>query len=85
MDAFRLRAATAAIRACGICFDVFVENCDVKKTDAIQCRLEQENGEAVNVFVPYSKKLFGRIQYGEVFATAGERDIFPQSQGIDEP
>jgi hypothetical protein len=77
---FRARAANGTIRACGICFDVLVSlPGDVKKTDAIQCRLEHANGEAVNVFTPWSRRLFGSIRYGEVFATKREKDIFVQA------
>lgn len=50
-----------------------------KKVDAISAQLEHQTGEAVNVFLPYQKKLFGSIKYGEIFASPGERRIFSPS------
>ncbi len=65
------------LRAVGICMDVrVIPPGESKKVDAICAQLEHQTGEAVNVFLPYRKKLFGSIEYGEVFGSPGERRIF---------
>ena len=75
---FHSMAASCAIRASGICFDVLVApNLDAPKRDAIQCRLEHSNGEAVDVFMPYSKDLSGSFRFEEVYATKLEGSTFP--------
>jgi len=38
--------------------------------------LEYADADAVTVFLPYRKKLLGRIAYGELFATAASSRIF---------
>ena len=74
----RSMAASGAIRASGICFDVLVApNPDVTKKDAIQGRMEHSNGEAVDVFMPYVKDLAGSFRYEEVYATKLEGSTFP--------
>lgn len=74
---FRSMAASGAIRASGICFDVLVgPDSDAPKRDAIQCRLEHSNGEAIDVFTPYSKDLSGSFRYEEVYATKFEGSAF---------
>ncbi len=74
---FRSLAASGAIRASGICFDVLVApNPDAPKRDAIQCRLER-SGEGVDVFMPYSKDRSGSFRYEEVYATKLEGSTFP--------
>lgn len=56
-----------------ICFDTRVGE---KKEDAICVAIEEENGKSIEVFLPYKKNLFGKIKYGELFATAKESKIF---------
>jgi|SRR5580698_8124242 hypothetical protein len=80
---FRSMAASGAIRASGICFDVMVApNSDAPKRDAIQCRLEHSNGEAIDVFSPYSKDLSGSFRYEEVYATKLEGSTFPSTPSM---
>ena len=75
---FRSMAASGAIRASGLCFDVLVTpERDAPKRDAIQCRLEHSNGEALDVFMPYSKDPSGSYRYEEVYATKFEGCTFP--------
>jgi hypothetical protein len=76
--AFQRDAAAGKIRAAGICMDVrTIPPGSNEKTDAICARLEHVDGEAVDVYLPYRKGLFGKFKYGSVFATQGERLIFP--------
>jgi hypothetical protein len=71
-------AASGAIRASGICFDVLVAtDSDAPKRDAIQCRVEHSNGEALDVFMPYSKGPSGSFRYEEVYAMKFEGCTFP--------
>jgi hypothetical protein len=73
----RAEAQRGEIRAAGICYDSrVVPPGKTEKTDAIACRLEHENGEAVQTFVPYRKGLLGRYKYDDLIASEGERAIF---------
>ncbi|MBI2190810.1 MAG: hypothetical protein HYU36_02350 [Planctomycetes bacterium] len=73
----RAMAGKQEIRAAGICLDVRVTPPGTtEKSDAICARLEHENGEAVEVYLPYRKGWFGKIKYGEIFAGRGESKVF---------
>jgi hypothetical protein len=77
ITALRADAQQGRYRATGICFDVRVLPPNgTEKSDAVAVVLEHEKGEAVQVFLPYGKKLFGRIAYGDLFATAATSRIF---------
>jgi hypothetical protein len=77
VSAFQRDAAAQKIRATGICIDVrTIPPGETAKTDAICSRLEHADGEAVDVYLPYRKGLFGRIKYGSLFASPGERLVF---------
>ena len=79
-DAFRHLVAGSEIRAAGICYDVRVAPPgSEKKTDAIQAELEHQDGEALDVFLPYRKGFLGRLKYGDLFAGKGELTIFDRS------
>ena len=74
---FRHRAASGEIRAAGICFDIRVVPPGAsKKSDAIFVQVEDFDGEAIRVFVPYKKGLLGKIKYGEMFALQGTPAFF---------
>ena len=74
---FRQRAANGEIRAAGICCDVRVATPEYpNKIDAVQFALEHQNGEAVDVFLPYNLDSAGEVQFGELFATSREREFF---------
>lgn len=76
-SAFQQDASAGTIRAAGICFDVLAAPPGKsEKTDAICARLEDIDGEAVEVFLPYRKGLFGRMKYGSVWASPGKAAIF---------
>jgi hypothetical protein len=44
--------------------------------DAIRVEFEHTDGPALTVLVPYSKKRFGRIDYGHLRAADGTRHIW---------
>ncbi len=76
---FRGAASAGKIRAAGICIDVrTIAPGQTEKTDAICARLEHQDGEAVEVFLPYRKGMLGRLKYGTIFATPGRPVIFPK-------
>ncbi len=67
--------------AVGICFDVMILLPNTtQKTDAIQVAIEYADGEAVDVYLPYKKKWFGKIQYGNLSASRSEPKIFTKAQ-----
>jgi hypothetical protein len=46
------------------------------KTDAIGFFIEHQDAEPVQVLLPYSRKRFRGVSYGELFAVPGERRVF---------
>jgi hypothetical protein len=77
VTALRADAVEGRYRATGICFDVRVMPPNgAPKTDAVVIALEHAAGESIEVYLPYRKKRFGRITYGELFARAAAPRIF---------
>ena len=87
LGGFKVQAKEGKIRACGIVYDVrTIPPGQSEKVDAICARLEHSCGEAVDVFLPYSKGWLGRIKYGEIFAGCGQKIVFGnEQQGINFP
>jgi hypothetical protein len=80
---FRSTIATTELRAAGLCFDVRVTPPNAERpTDAIQASLQRASGEAVDVFLPYHKGLFGKLKYGALFAGPGTLYVF-QAPGLN--
>ena len=76
-DDFRQRAAKGEVRAVGICSDVRVARPgQTKKTDAVHFALEHQNGEALDVFLPYDLDTAGEVVYGELFAMQRAKQFF---------
>ncbi len=79
---FSREAVDGQLLATGICLDSrFRSSSDAEPTDAICCRLESREGEAIAVYVPYkvSKKLLKReytVEMGEIVATSLVPQIF---------
>jgi hypothetical protein len=84
---YRQKAEADEIRAAAICFDVsIVPPGKTAKADAVAIGLEHRSGEAVNVFLPYQKRWFGRIRYSELFATPRDGQFFsPARRRSSEP
>ena len=74
---FQLHAAKGEIRAAGICCDVRVaQSKQPEKVDAVQFALEHQNGEAVDVFLPYDLDSTGEVRYGELFTACRDKQCF---------
>jgi hypothetical protein len=74
---FKAGARSGEYKAVALCEDVRVDLPDGSgKTDAIRVTLEENGGEALNVFMPYRKRMLRGIGYGEIFAAAAERTVF---------
>jgi hypothetical protein len=74
---FQQEAASGNLRAAGLCFDVrVVPPGSSEKLDAICVQLEHADGEAVRTFVPFKKSWFGKVKYGEMFASQGTPAFF---------
>jgi hypothetical protein len=81
-ESYTERANKGELRAAAVCADVRVPPPGSEaKTDAIQVGLEHANGEAVTVFLPYQKGWFGRVRYGNLFASARDRQFFSGTGG----
>jgi hypothetical protein len=77
---YKKKAEARELRAVAICMDVrVVPPGERDKIDAICVGLEHETGEVVDVFEPYRKKWFGRLQYSELFAVEREAQFFGRS------
>lgn len=75
LDGFR--AQSSEYKAVALCVDVRVDAPDGSgKTDAIRVTLEERGGEAVNVFMPYRKRMLRGITYGEIFGAAADHSVF---------
>ncbi len=81
---FQRDAAAGSLRAAGICFDVrIVPPGATEKSDAICVQLEHADGEAIEIYVPYSKGWFGKIKYAELFASKGTPMFFRPPGGAE--
>lgn len=88
IQGFRTMAMAGEIRGTCICLDVRrLQPGATEKSDAICARLEHENGETFDVYLPYHRHASGEYEYGELFASLGRRVIFQAptnpAQGID--
>jgi|SRR5215472_2032872 len=76
----RKDAPEKGYRAVGICYDVLViPPSETKKTDAIEIDIEYLDGEALAVYLPYKKGWFGKVNYGQIFASRADSKIFKAS------
>jgi hypothetical protein len=76
-EGFRDGVTLGFYRALALCVDVRVTVPGrVDKTDALQIMLEHESGEALHVFLPYQKALDDRVEFGQMFATPAEPQVF---------
>jgi hypothetical protein len=67
-EALQKQSIQGGLRALGICYDVrVVPPGRSDKSDAVCCSLEHISGEALDVFVPYTKATDG-IHYAEIFS-----------------
>jgi hypothetical protein len=63
------------LRATGVVSDVKTGS---PPSDAIRVEIEHREGAALAVYLPYTKKRFGRgVNYGDIQAASGERRIWP--------
>jgi hypothetical protein len=66
-ETFQRQSTPGVLRAIGICYDArVVPPGQSDKSDAICCSLEHISGEALDIFVPYTKAADG-IHYAEMF------------------
>jgi hypothetical protein len=64
-------------RTLGLCADVHVVREELGvHSDAFRVFLERENGDAMNVFLPYEVREDGGILRGEIFAVEAEPMVF---------
>ncbi len=73
---FKNLASQEGIHAAAICYDGRVTIPGKEKQDAITVALEHVNGEAVTIYLPYSKKFLRGYQYGDIIAGSAELTIF---------
>ncbi len=77
IEGLRQAAGEGRIRASAVCIDMRVTRPgETEKTNAICVQLEHAEGEAIDVYVPYSKQSEGEVAFGEMFAGPGEARIF---------
>ena len=69
-------ASEGKIKASGIAWNASVASADGKPTDAIIVSLEHKDDYSVIVGEPYKVGLFKKVNFGNLFAMEGTRDIF---------
>lgn len=73
----RDKALAGEITTAGVCLDAWVVLPSTgQRSDAIEARLEHLSGQAVRVFLPYTKAPDGEPSFGTLFATHWEPSIF---------
>jgi len=78
---FREKAEQHKIRATAICYDGRVTPPGkTEKTDAICVELEDIEGNAIAIFLPYKKGWLRKQKYQQPFAFTGESKIFDINQ-----
>ena len=71
------KADKGEIRAAAVCFDTRIQRPgQAEKTDAICVHLEHQNEKAIEVYVPYSKSLLGKVQYEKLVGSPADQQIF---------
>ena len=77
LEGFRAGARSGDYKAVALCVDVRVDAPDgAGKSDAIRVTLEENGGEAINVFMPYRKRMLRGMLYGEIFASSADHSVF---------
>jgi hypothetical protein len=77
IQAMRVAVDAGKIVAGGLCADVRVKPPDsAALVDAIQVHLEHENGECVDVFLPYEETPTHEFRYGDLFAENTQQCVF---------
>lgn len=65
-------------RAAGICLGVKITHPRVgRDVDALLARVEDADGESVNVYLPYTRDGAGALRTGEPVGEKGTRKLFP--------
>jgi hypothetical protein len=77
-EGFSQAASRGEIRASAICLDVILRPPSAEPTDAIEIRIEHRDADPVKVHLPYTKRRFRGIDYGELSASLGETRVFPR-------
>lgn len=72
---FRHQHEQEGLRAVALCWDATMTK-DGERVDAIAVGLEHSEGEAVNVYLPYTKRRFRGYAYGELIVGAREAVVF---------
>lgn len=76
-EGFRAQASAGAIRAAGVCYAVEIRRAEeTRTTSAICVSLDHASAEAVDVFVPYRRRRFRGVKYGEPTAVRGSLRFF---------
>jgi hypothetical protein len=82
LETIRSDAEQGRFRTAGLCADVHVVREDEDDhTDAIRIYLERRDGEAMDVFLPYSPGADGEIEKGQIFAVEAEARLFFKDDG----
>ena len=69
-------------RAAGLCISVRISHPRIgKDADAVLARIEDADGEAVNVYLPYTRDAGGALRTGEPVGEKGTRRLYPLGPG----
>jgi|SRR5438093_11493348 len=77
IDVFRVDARANKLRATALCINATVIDPRTgERTDAVEVRLEDVDGESADCYLPYSRSSKEQIEYGEIFAVRGSPSVF---------
>jgi len=80
IEVIRAWPVEEGVRTAAVCTDVHVVNEELGvDSDAIRVFFEREDGEAMNVFLPYTREEDGGLRQGELFAVEAGPLIRPAS------
>jgi hypothetical protein len=80
VQTFKQKSKSEEIQAAAICFDgSVIPPGQMHKVNFICIGLGHKTNEAIDVFIPYQKVLFGKFKYGELFAVIREPQFFNHS------
>jgi hypothetical protein len=85
LEVIRAWPREEGVRTAAVCTDVHVVNEDLGvDSDAIRVFFEREDGEAMNVFLPYERGEDGTLTRGDLFAVETPALIHPRPESGEE-
>ncbi len=79
--ALRAQAQQHDLAAVAVCEDVTITPAEEKQTRAVKVLVEHRRGLCTALYLPWRRKLFGGLVFGEIMAVAAEPEVKPWAEG----